>query len=205
MFSDALGQEGQEIVNFKVISNTDDFPGNNTEEFYNQPYKGVEFDRRFPWNIRLLSASIPFNVDTNLEKDIWFKRLQIPTSKHYSDHYNNCFTGSTYNNFLSRCERICFPESDAYSLITGNTSSPTIPDKLINFFNSIYQNKVRLAPGIGQGIREFWNVYPLLKIEKTPSLTEEANDIFEFNIYRTENNNKRVPPKKRSKRQNRRK
>ena len=58
--SNALGQSKEDIVYFKVVSNTDDFPNNDESDFRVNPYGGVQFDERFQWNASAISASVPF-------------------------------------------------------------------------------------------------------------------------------------------------
>ena len=84
-FSNALGQQGEDVINFKVVSNTTDFDNNNPSFFRVNLYKGVEFDRRFPWYVSALSGSIPFDRDPLVEHSIWYKRLQISSDKKYAD------------------------------------------------------------------------------------------------------------------------
>ena len=187
MFSDALGQEGQEIVNFKCISNTDDFIDNSPSRFYNRPYEGVEFDRRFSYNVRALSTTIPFPVDSHIERDLWYKRLQIPYNVPYETHYRNTFAPDKYQACISSCQRITMPIHEVKKTIIGPNASLQLPDELIKFFNCCYQNKVYHVPYISLG----WEVRPLLKIEASPNVNTEANDIFEFTVKRTELNNSR--------------
>ena len=186
MFSDALGQEGQEIVNFKCISNTDDFVDNSASRFYNRPYEGVEFDRRYSYNVRAISSTIPFTVDSHIEKDLWYKRLQIPYDEPYETHYKNTFAPDKYQAAISSYQRIAMPIHEVNKSIIGPNAKDHLPDQLINFFNCSYINKVFHEPYLS-----LWEVRPLLKIERSPEINQEADDIFEFTVKRSELNNSR--------------
>ena len=188
MFSDALGQEGQEIVNFKCISNTDDFIDNSASKFYNRPYEGIEFDRRFSYNVRALSTTIPFPVDCHIERDLWHKRLQIPPSIPYERVYDETLSPGKYKDTISSCQRLSMPIDQVMKNVIGTNASMKLPDELIQFFNCYYEQKVihGLSKSLGWGIR------PLLKIERSPTVNTEANDIFEFTIKRTELDNSRI-------------
>ena len=147
MFSDALEQEGQEIVNFKCISNTDDFEDNNASKFYNRPYEGVEFDRRFSYNVRALSSTIPFSVDSHLEKDLWYKRLQIPYWESYQrGAHDRSLSPAKYKAVIDACERISLPMENVKDEIIGSNAKLQMPDKFFEFFNSSYLNKVIAPP-----------------------------------------------------------
>ena len=187
MFSDALGQEGQEIVNFKCISNTDDFIDNSASRFYNRPYQGIEFDRRFSYNVRALSATIPFPVDCHIEKDLWYKRLQIPPTIPYERVYDETLSPENYKDTIASCQRLSIPIDEVKKNIIGSNANLEIPNELINFFNCCYENKV--IHGLTRSLG--WGVRPLLKIERSPNVNNEANDIFEFTVKRTELNNSR--------------
>ena len=195
-FSNALGQEGEDIVNFKVVSNTSDFANNNPDFFRVNPYNGIEFDRRFPWYVSALSASIPFDRNPLVENSIWYKRLQISSDKQYTGAeglYDTLFNNDSYEKAIGQCRRICFPEQKAKALLIGKnaTKSNTIPQEFLNFFNCKYVNRVPLFPHQWPGTAIEMNVYPLLTIEKTTS--SEAHDLFQLTIQRTENDgNSRV-------------
>eukprot|EP00112_Aurelia_sp_Birch-Aquarium-sp1_P012504 Seg2628.12 transcript_id=Seg2628.12/GoldUCD/mRNA.D3Y31 product="putative transposon-derived protein F54H12.3" protein_id=Seg2628.12/GoldUCD/D3Y31 len=187
MYSNALGQEGEDVITFKVVSNTTDFAHNNPSSFGVNPYGGVEFDRRFPWNISSLGGSIPFNLHPSVGSDLWFKRIQIPSDESYASHYNTIFTKNTYDKVISASERMSFPSNRSKSLLMGKTANTTIPQEFVNFFNTKYINRM--------GTSKMWDVHPLLTIVKSPELTTEADDIFEFDIKRTEEDgDKRSPP-----------
>ena len=45
--SNALGQNEEDTIYFKVLSNTSDFNDNNTSHFRVNPYGSIQFDHRF--------------------------------------------------------------------------------------------------------------------------------------------------------------
>eukprot|EP00112_Aurelia_sp_Birch-Aquarium-sp1_P015998 Seg3589.3 transcript_id=Seg3589.3/GoldUCD/mRNA.D3Y31 product="hypothetical protein" protein_id=Seg3589.3/GoldUCD/D3Y31 len=194
MFSDALGQEGQEVVNFKTLSNTDDFPDNNASHFFNQPYEGVEFDRRYPWSMRCLSASVPFDVDTHLERDVWLKRVQIPANEKYAQFFDSCLSPENYNKFISQCERVTLPAEIVKHDCLGRNASQTLPKSVIDFFNCAFDNKVFIPDNQTppQVKRTFWPAFPILKINNNLNNTTEVDDLFELTIHRTSGGNSRV-------------
>ena len=73
--SNALGQSKEDIIYFKVVSNTDDFDNNEEKDFKVNPYGGIDFDKRFQWNASAISASIPFDSDLSIANSIWYKRI----------------------------------------------------------------------------------------------------------------------------------
>ena len=182
MYSNALGQEGEDVVNFKVISNTTDFKDNNPNFFRVNPYDGIEFDRRFPWYISALSASVPFDRNPLVESSIWYKRLQIPSSNTYKQLYDSCFTARNYDNTISECPRISFPQDKGKDLFTGKTAPSLIPDEFINFFNCKYVNRTQFMGHLTAMV----DIYPLLTIAKASNINDEANDLFELEINRSQ-------------------
>ena len=174
--SNALGQSKEDIVYFKVVSNTDDFPNNDESDFRVNPYDGVEFDERFQWNASAISASIPFDCDTLLTNSIWYKRIFAWDVYLEKTHDLNAWGGVKWR--LDEAIKMKFPVELANKLLMGKEASKKLPDELIKWFNAQYNNRLRHATTANW---IFHTIDPILRLVDYPNSTE-VDDAFEFDI-----------------------
>ena len=180
--SNALGQSKEDIIYFKVVSNTDDFDNNEEKDFKVNPYGGIDFDKRFQWNASAISASIPFDSDLSIANSIWYKRINCN-----NDQFSILTTPWAYGGVYWRLEETLkqrFPTELARKTLLGKDGKKKLPSEFRDWFSASYNNRISMLPnGKGQCIYRIIN--PILRLVDYPGSTE-VDDAFEFDFKRIE-------------------
>ena len=179
--SKALGGEGDTTY---LVGMSNSNPRNSNIKFTNEIYGGLEFDKRYQWNVALLKALFPLHdvKDDTIATDIWYKRWHIGEESPIDDglygrlYASGYFMKPDYTKILNALPHLQPVPSHAQEMV--DYSALTYPTDLSYYLDFVswqqYPYELTVPPRKSQGF---------LGIKAAPGAL--TADTFDIDIRRT--------------------